>query len=210
MRLPWEDPRSKLLSLEELRRNYKASREQFRNEPQQGKRLRGATPLELWQERMARKPLRKLPPEMEYLISTHKREMALTEKGIAISLGRWDKACYYSAELGRWVGHRRERVLVFRNIFDPSRITVSDLKRREFLSVPRQQLPAKSATRAQIAATERHKRGFIEQATGRFGRLTHPLQHTVIRDNEHTDAAKALGDKAVLATDLLRYLYADL
>lgn len=189
-----EDPASELLSLNELRLNYKEIREEWMHTKQpRSKRLRGASPSELMQERLARKPLRRLSREMDYILATHKRIMPLREQGITFDLSKWDKACYWSADLGKWYANRIKQVLVFQNIFDPSWITISDMKRRNMLRVPRQHLPVRTP-KDQLADAMRNRRAYISNATSRFGNLTHPMISTVVRDDEYSADARALGE----------------
>ncbi len=185
-----EHPGNEWLSLKDYAANYRAILEEYRRQPQQG-RLRDRTPLDVWNEALSRHPLRELPPELEYVLSTHKRLIPrVSEKGITIRLSRHESAVYWSGDLGKFVS---KPALYFWNPDFPTCIFVSDTQRQNFIAVERKILPAMTAMPADLQKMRSEKRKFIANATGEFGNLTHPLKNTIIRDTDHREADKALG-----------------
>ncbi|HEV8492606.1 MAG TPA: hypothetical protein VGR76_10050, partial [Candidatus Angelobacter sp.] len=106
-----EHPGNELLSMEQWRDRISETLMAFAQDPQNGKRLNGISPLEAWTAALDKRPLRKLPDAMRYLLATHKKPVRVTQQGITLQV-RGQKFVYYNEHTGRFIGHE---VLAFFN-----------------------------------------------------------------------------------------------
>lgn len=185
------DPTDGLLSLSEFVQNYKAILEEFAHEPQNGDRLRGASPFEMWRDHVGRHPLRKLPRDMEYLLSSHDHVVTVRPHGIVIPLGRYEQAIYYSEDTGRFIG---KKVKAYYHINCPEILTFMDPKKPEQrFTVERVLQRSMTATPEDFAKTQKQISGHAAASKGIIANLSHPLSNTIIRDNDYPKEAKDFG-----------------
>ncbi len=179
-------PSEKLLSMEQWREQLDRSLEAYMHEPQNGQMLRGASPAEIFAEHQ---PLRRLPDDARFLLSTHRVRAKVKSNGIGIEI-RGQRRFYYSQELGPFTGRE---VFAWFNIEEPDLLTISDLEMKTFLTVKRQVLPAFDATKEQLAEAHRERRGFMKPAQDRVDAIKHPIRRLVVRDNVIDAETQSLG-----------------
>lgn len=178
-----------LPTLNEWRRTVRAVLDEFAHDPQNGKMLDGATPAEAWQEGISRRPLKRLPDEARFILSTHRKPVRVQQHGIALTI-RGQKYLYVNEQTGALIGRD---VLAYYNVDAPELLTVSDMKRQNYFTVKRIELPAMSATDAQFAETHGQIRGHRSAAKALYGEIKHDLVSTITRDGEHDEATMELG-----------------
>ena len=187
------------LRLSDWAANHRAFMEELNQRPKFGVRHKGASPLQLWTADVNRHPLRKLPTEMEYLLATHRRKVSLNEKGIQIPLSAYEKAVYWGPELGDLLARGVREVEAYINLDFPDHLTIEHRGAR--LLVQRRLLPAMAASKEELSDAQRARREFMRRGCGQYGKLTHPLQHTIIRDNNYSDADKERGREILERTE---------
>lgn len=178
-----------LPTLDEWRRTVRAVLDEFAHEPQNGKMLQGASPAEMWNDAISRRPLRKLPEEARYILATHRKPVRVHQHGITIKI-RGKELLYANEHTGPLIGRD---VLAFYNVEAPELLTVSDMKRQKFFTVPRIELPAMSATSEQFAQVHAQVRGHQAAARALYGEIRHDLVSTVTRDADHDEETRKLG-----------------
>jgi hypothetical protein len=180
---------AKLPTMEEWMRTIRAVLDEFAHDPQNGKMLNGATPAEMWNDAIARRPLRRLPAEARFILATHRQPVRVRQEGILLTV-RGQKFLYANDQTGALIGRD---VLAHYNVECPELLTVSDMKRQNFFTVKRIELPAMSATDEQFAEVHAQIRGHRAAAKALYGEIKHDLVATITRDNEHDQATKELG-----------------
>jgi len=151
--------------------------------------LEGRAPAEVWSENLRARPLRKLANESRYILSTHQKTVTVRQEGIILTI-RGHRHVYYNQRTGPLIGRE---VLAFFNLEMPDLLTVSDMNRQNYFSVRRVELPAMSATPAQLAEVNGLRKGHAAHAKGIFGELRHEMVSTIIRDGEHSEESRDLG-----------------
>ncbi|MGO9203117.1 MAG: hypothetical protein ACLQM8_21565 [Limisphaerales bacterium] len=163
--------------------------QEFSHEPQNGKMLQGRAPAEVWSEALRARPLRKLADDSRFFLSTHKKTVTVHQEGIVLTI-RGKRNLYYNERTGPLIGRE---VLAFYNLEMPDLLTVCDIKRQNYFSVGRVELPAMSATPEQFAEVNKLRKGHMAHAKGIFGELQHEVVCTITRDKEHSEDSRNLG-----------------
>lgn len=163
--------------------------EAFKNDPQNGKMVEGLSPAEAWGNEISQRPLRVLPADARYILSTHKKVVRVRQEGIVLKI-RGRRRCYYDEHTGPLIG---QDVIAFYNLEIPNLLTVSDLKRQNYFTVKEIELPALDATRDQLDEARRQQRAHMAHAKAIFGRLKHEVVSTVTRDMEQPEDVLELG-----------------
>jgi hypothetical protein len=184
-----EHPANELLEMDQWVGRIRDTLNEFKNDPQNGKMLDGATPAEMWKEGLQRRPVRQLPAEARYLLATHKKPVRVHQHGIKIKIGK-ETMLFANEHTGKLIG---QEVLAFYNVDFPELLTVSDLNRENYFSVKRLLLPAMSATRDQFAEVNAAIKGHMRHARTVYGNMDHEVVATITRDNSHTEQEKELG-----------------
>jgi hypothetical protein len=184
-----EHPGNQLLSMEQWADRITSTLTDYNQDPQNGKMLNGRSPAEAWGEAIARSPLRKLPDEARYILATHKQVVRVKPQGITLAIGN-ERLLYCNEDTGKLIGRD---VLAFYNIDHPDLLTVSDMKREHYFSVPRIELPAMTATKEEFARANAQISGHRKAAKVIYGELQHKIVSTITRDDSVSDQAKELG-----------------
>lgn len=163
--------------------------ERFSHDPQNGQTLDGKAPAEAWAEEIRRHPLRRLPDEARYILSTHRKEVTIRQEGIVLTI-RGQRRIYFNEHTGGLIGRR---VLAFYNLEMPDLLTVSDMERKNYFTVRAVKLPAMSATPEQLAEVNRLKNAHMAPARTIFGGIKHEVVSTITRDTDQKAEVKALG-----------------
>ena len=163
--------------------------EKFAHDPQNGKMLQGKSPAEAWAEEVQNRPLRKLPAESRYILSTHRKEITVRQEGIILTI-RGERRLYCNKHTGIAIG---TRLLAFYNLEMPELLTVSDMDRKNYFTVRAINLPAMTATREQRAEVNQLRKAHMAPAKAIFGNIKHEVVSTITRDNEQGEQAKELG-----------------
>jgi hypothetical protein len=161
----------------------------FADDPQNGEMLQGKSPAEAWAEEVRNRPLRKLPDEARYILSTHRKEITVRQEGIILTI-RGQRRIYFNEHTGRLIGQRAQ---AFYNLEMPELLTVSDMGRKNYFTVRAVKLPAMSATREQLAEVNQLRKAHMAPAKAIFGNIKHEVVSTITRDNEQGADAKELG-----------------
>jgi hypothetical protein len=114
-------PSKEFLSIDQWRDALDRSLEVYMHEPQNGKLLRGESPAEMFARHQ---PLRKLPDDARFLLSTHRQRKKVRSNGVTITI-RGQRRAFYNEALGAYLGRD---VLAWFNIEAPDILTVTDLK----------------------------------------------------------------------------------
>jgi hypothetical protein len=178
-----------LPTMDEWRRTVRAVLNDYAHDPQNGKMLDGATPAEMWAEAIDRRPLRRLPVEARFVLATHKQPVRVRQEGIVITI-RGQKFLYANENTGQLIGRD---VLAYYNVECPEVLTCCDMKRQNFFSAKRIELPAMSATDEQFAEAHAQIRGHRAAAKALYGEIKHDILFTITRDSVHDTATKELG-----------------
>ena len=133
--------------------------------------------------------MRHLAPESRFLLATHKREVAVTSKGIRFDIGRRE-FLYWGETLAP---HVNRRVLAFFNLECPELLVCSDLNRQNYFTVKAVSAPAMTASSECLADLNRQRATFMQPAKTLFRGLPTPLAATITRDTEHDAATRELG-----------------
>lgn len=184
----------KLPTLNEWRSTVRAVLDEYAHDPQNGKMLKGeaafgASPAEMWNEAITRRPLRRLAVEARHILATHCQPTRVRQEGIVLTV-RGQKFLYANEQTGALIGRD---VFTYYNVECPELLTVSDMKRQNFFSVKRIELPAMSATGEQFAEVNAQIRGHRAAAKTLYGEIKHDLVSTITRDADHDAATKELG-----------------
>ncbi|HOX58995.1 MAG TPA: hypothetical protein P5205_17695 [Candidatus Paceibacterota bacterium] len=163
--------------------------ERYNHDPQNGEMLQGKSPAEAWAEGIRNRPLRKLPDDARYILSTHRKEITVRQEGIILTI-RGHRRIYFNEHTGRLIG---QRVLAFYNLELPELLTVSDLDRKNYFTVRAVKLPAMSATREQLAEVNELRKAHMAPAKAIFGSIKHEVLSTLVNDNEQPEEVKELG-----------------
>lgn len=199
-------PQEHLLSLEEFGKLLDVELMGYAKEPQNGAWLRdsdgrGVSPLEALingicgRPGIAELPLRKLPAEKHYLLATHAREVEVKGNGIVFEVGGrrlvfWGK---------RLVAYQHRKLPVRWNLEEPDLLHVLPPGAEPF-TLRRRELPSSTATPAQLAATGKDRRAWVNHGKAIHDNLPHPLRTSITRDGEvtpehqRTAAAVAAGE----------------
>lgn len=159
--------------------------QEFMHEPQNGKRLRGASPWEMWQERITRKPLEKLSDNSRWVFASHHSRVVIRNGQINL------RGLMYSNDAT--VDWNRHEVLAFFNVECPEVLVFSDLKRKEYRAVKAHVLPARNASREQFAAARHDLGAYKRRAKEIYHEVAHPLKSSIVRDDNHGEATEAIG-----------------
>lgn len=178
---------------EEWRQRINSVLEEFRNSPQNGKRLRGQSPAEAWNAAMKLRPLHKLADDTRYTLATHCVPARLTSKGIVVTVRGSHRRCYANEHTGAWFARGITDVLAFYNVEQPDLLIVTDKDRRQRFAVKALSLPAMSATREQLAEVAAPKRAHLAPARAIFGNIQHHTVSNITRDDIHDETTKDLG-----------------
>ena len=163
--------------------------ENFAHDPQNGETLRGMSPAQAWAEEIRNRPLRRLPDESRYFLSTHWKEITVRQEGIILTI-RGHRRIYFNEHTGRLIG---QRVLAFYNLEMPELLTVSDMDHKHYFTVRAVKLPAMSATREQLAEANKLRKAHMAPAKAIFNSIKHEVISTITRDNEQGEQANGLG-----------------
>jgi hypothetical protein len=151
------------------------------NDPQNGARNDGVTPVEHWQKGVTQNPLKGLPVDAQWILSTHRDVIRVTPKGILINYGRHERWTYAGETLSRFIGRD---VLAHYHIDYPELLTVCDMKRTEYFTVKGVRLPATTATSEQIGEAQKQISAFNRLPKAIAGLLKHPVISMITRDTE--------------------------
>jgi hypothetical protein len=162
---------------------------EFANDTQYGKMLERLSPAAAWAAEIPHRPLKQLPEEARYILSTHQKRVTVRQEGIVMTI-RGKRLLYYNEHTGPLIG---QEILAFYNLEMPELLTVCDVKRQNYFSVGRVELPAMSATKEQLEEVNRLRKGHMAHAKGIFGDIPHDVISTVTRDNDHSEEDKELG-----------------
>jgi hypothetical protein len=180
-------PREHFFSIEQWKAALDRSVEQYMHEPQNGKLLQGKSPAEMFADHQ---PLRRLPENARFLLSSHRIRTTVKPDGIGITI-RGQRRFYYNEALGPWRGRT---VFAWYNIEEPDLLTVSDLEMKEVITVRHFELPAFDASNEQLAEAHRVRRGFMKSARNEFDNIQHPVRKAIQRDDVLDEDAMALGN----------------
>jgi hypothetical protein len=161
----------------------------FAQDPQNGEMVNGQAPAEAWAAEIQARPLRKLPDEARYILSTHQKEITVRQEGIVLTI-RGQRRVYFNEHTGRLIG---QRVLAFYNLEMPELLTVSDMTRSNYFSVQAVKLPAMTATREQLQDVRELRNAHMAPAKAIFGRIKHPVISNITRDNDQGATSRELG-----------------
>lgn len=165
--------------------------EEFAHEPQNGRMLPGQSPAEAWQAGLAMRPLRRLAPEQRFVLSTHCQRVTVSARdGIRLKI-RGQTRRYLGDATGPFIGRG---VLAFYNLDAPELLTISDLDRTHYATVPEfKPLPAMDATAAQFDAAREQISGHTAPARALWKGVRHQVGASVTRDALHDEPTPELG-----------------
>jgi len=162
---------------------------EFAHDPQNGKMLEGLAPAEAWVTEIRQRPLRQLPIEVRYKLSTHHKIVTVRQEGIVLTI-RGHRLLYYNNHTGPLIG---QQVNALYNLEMPELLTVCDMKGQNYFSVARVELPAMNATKERLEEANQLRKGHMAHAKGIFGEIPHEVTSTITRDNAHSEEDKELG-----------------
>jgi hypothetical protein len=184
------DPVRNLLSMEQWVTRLSRSFEEFASSVQNGKYLNGISPKEAWIASLQRRPLRKLPENLRYLLSTHKKPVKVHRHGIVLHIGGQEHH-YFNDDAGRYIG---KRILAYYSVEHPELLTCSDLKRQHFFTVRRVVAPSVTATNEQLREAYSAKNGHLKFVRNLYDEIRHDFVANIIRDDQASEAVQAGGE----------------
>lgn len=188
-----EDPRQEgILTIDDLRLNFRRIMEEMNAEPQNGRRCRGASPNEIWAEGVGNRPLERLPEALSYLFSTHGPILKpVTSGGIVIpKIDGTEDAVYYGDK--RLGAYEDQRVPVFYSKLDPE-VLIVRINAQETFTLKRQKYPSDTATRGQMQEMQRARWNHLSHARITAGNITHPLGFTIEREDKFPESQLEMG-----------------
>ncbi len=185
-----EHPGNEWLSLRELQKNYTQVCGEIERRPINGIRHRGRTPLDVWTEAVSRRPLRKLPLEIEHLLATNRLPgLKVHPQGIRVRLDKFETAFYFNEHTGPLVG----KAVAVRINYDLPEFIHIETPAGKLRKVERCQTKRRTATKEELAAVNTARRAHINGALAETGNADQIVTSWVIRDNAHTDEDKERG-----------------
>ena len=169
---------------------------EFAHDPQNGKMLPGLAPAEAWAAEVLHQPLKQLPIEVRYKLSTHQKIVTVRQEGIVLTI-RGNRLLYCNEHTGPLIG---QEVSARYDLEMPELLTVHDTKRHNYFTVCRIEAPAMDATKEQHQEVNGLRKAHMAHAKGIFGEIPHEVISTITRDNEHTEEDKAEGRFLIQAT----------
>jgi hypothetical protein len=163
---------------------------EYNTEPQNGRRLHGASPAEMWREHVSRFPLEKLPDETQFLYASHKKIARPRRDGSFLMEYNGNKRMFFNKETGEL--SRTEDVIVWWHIEQPNLITVTDIKGRNPFIVKEVVMDSSSATPEDFQRVKQLQKQCMEPGRVRFSNMQN-LINTITRDNSQSEATKELG-----------------
>jgi hypothetical protein len=159
----------------------------YANEPQNGAWLPGVSPREAWLNGIGGKPgigtrpLRKLPAEKRYLLSTHRREIEVDRQGIIFLVGG-RKLVFWGPELAPF---QRQRMLVRWNLEKPTLLHCLPPGGEPFTLTQRIQ-DSTYAAPEKLADAGKARRAFVNHGKAIYDNMAHPFLVSVQNDGETT------------------------
>lgn len=196
-----EHPGNEYLHIGDLKKNYENIFAEIAARPVNGVRHRGRTPMEVWQEAVSKKPLRKLPAEIEAFFATQRiPQKKVQTQGICIALDKFEKAFYFNEHTGPFVGRN---VAVRVNYDIPEYIYIEHPDTGVLLKVQRAFTKRTTATPEEIAEVNRARRAHITGALAQVGNVENLFTATVERSSEHS--ARDIKAGAQILTDAQKH-----
>jgi hypothetical protein len=192
-----EHPGNEWLHLRELRKNYDEACAKIERRPVNGLRHRGRTPLDVWTEVMERRPFRKLPPEIEHLLATHRLPaLKVHAQGIKVQLDKFETAFYFNEHTGPLAG----QTVAARINYDLPEFIHIETPEGKLRKVERALTRRRTATKEELAAVNAARRAHINGALAEAGNVDQLITSWVVRDHAHTDQDKERGRTIGAAT----------
>jgi hypothetical protein len=180
-KLPW---------LDEWAPRLDAIVEEYNDTPQPGSRkIPGLKPIDAFESGMAKQPLRKLPAEMRYLLSTHRKEAVVGKDGIRVSIS--GKPMWYSAT-GAGIGEG-EKVVAYWDIEDRAQIYCTRLDGSEPFVARLLEAPSKTATKEEQAAMRAIQREHVGAVRDEYSQLKPYFLRTIARDEDFSRRDREMG-----------------
>jgi hypothetical protein len=194
-----EHPGNEYLHLSDLRKNYERVCLEYMRRPINGRRHRGRCPLDVWKEAVLRRPLRKLPEEIEALFALRRTRLTVRSSGICIP-GTYEDDFYFNEHTGAVTG---QKVSVHVNCDIPDFIFMEHPQTRKLLKVERVLTKRRTATSEEIAKSNAARRAHINGALGEIGNVNSPVTSWIERSNSYTPEDKERG--LIIAIETARH-----
>ena len=195
-----EHPGDMFLGMSQIRDAIDTELMAFAAEPQNGRMLPGVSPEEAWLNGIGGfpgvkdKPLRKLGDTTRYLLSTHRRVLPVTEKGVRFEVGGKPLVFWGDALLP----YKHKSITVRWNIEEPELLHCLPPGDGAVFTMKCRELGSWRATREELEETGAARNRWIKHGKTIFDQLPHKLVTTITRDAEHSDEVHAAG-AAILA-----------
>jgi len=164
---------------------------EYNAEPQNGKRLAGASPIEMWSDYVSRFPLEKLPDEAQFLYASHKRVMKPRRDGSFLLEYGGTRRMFFNGQTGEL--SRTDDVIVWWHIEQPNLITITDRKGLNPFVVKEVVMKSSTATEQEFEEVRKLQKQCMEPGRVRFSNMQRNLINTITRDNSITETARELG-----------------
>lgn len=181
-----EHPGNEYLHISDLRKNYEQAELEFAHRGIKGMRHRGRSPLVFWNETMQRRPLRKLPEEIEPLFATRRiPSIKVHSWGIKIEIDQFEDAYYFNDATGPLVDRR---VAAYVNYDVRDFIHIEHPDTGKLFKVERAQTRRRTATPEEIAKVRAARRAHILGARGEAGNVNIEgmTKSWLVRDTAYT------------------------
>jgi len=163
--------------------------------------LPGVSPEEAWLNGIGgfpgvkTKPLRKLNDTARHLLSTHRRDLQVTDKGVRFEVGG-KHLVFWGDEL---VPYKHKSIAVRWNIEEPELLHCLPVGGKVF-TMENRELGSWNATREELAETGAARNRWVKHGKTIFDQLPHKLVATITRDAEHSDEVHAAGAEILAET----------
>lgn len=190
-----EHPGNEVPAVEEFRKLLNAEMMAHAEEPQNGERLPGVSPMEAFHNGIGGRPgikaraLRQLGANARYLLSTHERVMPVTGQGIKYKIGG-SEFVFWSPELEPY--QHREIITRF-NFEEPELLTCQPANGEPFI-VKARILPSTTATKEDLQEAAKARASWTRRGKLLYDTLPHPFRVSITRDNEQTVETRATGE----------------
>jgi hypothetical protein len=189
-----EHPGNEIPQVSEFRNLLNSELMAYADEPQNGDRLPGVSPMEAFHNGIdgkpgiKEKPLRQLYADSRFLLSSHERLVPVTAQGIRFKISS-SEFVFWGPELEAF---QNRQIIARFNFEEPELLTCQAPDGKPFI-VKARILPSSTATKEDLAETGRARANWMKRGKVIYDTLPHPFRSSVSRQTEQTEATREVG-----------------
>ena len=189
-----EDPQNLVPTVEEFRAVLDAEMMTYAQEPQNGRRLPGVSPMEAFHHGIdghpgikSKRP-RQLGNTARFLMSSHERTEIVGPQGVKFRIDGRDFV-FWGPRLEPYQGRR---ILARFNFEEPELLSCQPPDGEPF-TVRERVLPSTTATRRQLTEAKRDRASWVRQGKVLYDNLPHPFRSNIVRLSDQAEETHATG-----------------